>query len=62
METCWDIFHIDGESGLRGGERQLLYLAASLRAAGHRNTVVCRARPWRRRRDARASPRRRCPF
>ena len=43
METCWDIFHIDGESGLRGGERQLLYLAASLRAAGHRNTVVCRA-------------------
>lgn len=43
MEACWDIFHIDGERGLRGGERQLLYLASALRAAGHRNTVVCRA-------------------
>ena len=38
----WHIFHLDGERGLRGGERQLLYLAAALRARGHRNTVVCR--------------------
>ncbi|MDD5658004.1 MAG: glycosyltransferase [Elusimicrobia bacterium] len=43
MENCWDVFHVDGERGLRGGQRQLLYLAAALRAAGHRNTVVCRA-------------------
>ena len=42
MEKSWDIFHLDGERGLRGGERQLLYLAAALRARGHRNTVVCR--------------------
>jgi glycosyltransferase involved in cell wall biosynthesis len=38
----FDIFHLDGERGLRGGERQLLYLAAALRARGHRNVVVCR--------------------
>ncbi|HAM36798.1 MAG TPA: hypothetical protein DEB40_13290 [Elusimicrobia bacterium] len=42
MENCWDVFHLDGENGFRGGERQLLYLAAALRAGGHRNTVVCR--------------------
>ncbi|MCX5793919.1 MAG: glycosyltransferase [Elusimicrobia bacterium] len=42
MDRSWDIFHLDGERGLRGGERQLLYLAAALRARGHRNTVVCR--------------------
>jgi glycosyltransferase involved in cell wall biosynthesis len=41
-EAPLDLFHLDGERGLRGGERQLLYLAASLRARGHRNTVVCR--------------------
>ena len=34
------IFHVDGERGLRGGERQLLYLAAALRARGHAN-VIC---------------------
>ena len=34
------IFHLDGETGLRGGERQLLYLAAALRARGRRN-VIC---------------------
>jgi len=34
------IFHLDGEPGFRGGERQLLYLAASLRARG-RDSVVC---------------------
>lgn len=37
------IYHLDGEPGLRGGERQLLYLAAALRARGRRG-VVC-ARP-----------------
>lgn len=37
------IYHLDGEPGLRGGERQLLYLASALRARGRRN-VVC-ARP-----------------
>ena len=42
MDKSWDIFHLDGERGLRGGQRQLLYLAAALRARGHRNTVVCR--------------------
>jgi glycosyltransferase involved in cell wall biosynthesis len=42
MREPWHIFHLDGERGLRGGERQLLYLAAALRARGHRNTVVCR--------------------
>ncbi len=36
------VFHLDGERGLRGGERQLLYLACALRARGHRNVVVCR--------------------
>lgn len=36
------IFHLDGERGFRGGERQLLYLAEFLRARGHENTVVCR--------------------
>lgn len=39
----FDLFHLDGEYGFRGGERQLLYLAAALRERGHRNTVVCRA-------------------
>lgn len=39
----FDLFHLDGEDGFRGGERQLLYLAAALRERGHRNTVVCRA-------------------
>jgi glycosyltransferase involved in cell wall biosynthesis len=37
------IYHLDGEPGFRGGERQLLYLAAALRARGRRG-VVC-ARP-----------------
>ncbi len=36
------ICHLDGERGFRGGERQLLYLAGSLRARGHRNIIVCR--------------------
>jgi glycosyltransferase involved in cell wall biosynthesis len=36
------VFHLDGERGLRGGERQLLYLACALRARGHHNIVVCR--------------------
>src|SRR2546427_3512563 len=36
------IFHVDGERGFRGGERQLLYLAAALRAKGHANIVGCR--------------------
>lgn len=42
MGRKYDVFHLDGERGFRGGERQLLYLAAALRARGHRNTVVCR--------------------
>lgn len=42
MTAPLTIFHIDGERGLRGGERQLLYSAAALRARGHRNVVVCR--------------------
>lgn len=36
------IFHLDGEPGLRGGERQLLYLAAALRARGRRSVVCAR--------------------
>lgn len=42
MDKSFDIYHLDGERGLRGGERQLLYLAAALRSRGHRNTIVCR--------------------
>lgn len=37
------LYHLDGERGFRGGERQLLYLAAALRARGRRNVVYCRA-------------------
>lgn len=37
------IYHLDGELGLRGGERQLLYLAAALRARGRRNVICGRA-------------------
>lgn len=37
------LFHVDGEAGFRGGERQLLYLAAALRARGRRNVVYARA-------------------
>ena len=37
------IFHLDGEPGLRGGERQLLYLAAALRARGRHGVVYARA-------------------
>jgi glycosyltransferase involved in cell wall biosynthesis len=37
------IYHLDGEPGLRGGERQLLYLAAALRARGRRNVVCARS-------------------
>ncbi len=37
------IYHLNGESGLRGGERQLLYLAAALRARGRRGVVFARA-------------------
>ncbi|MBI5244817.1 MAG: glycosyltransferase [Elusimicrobia bacterium] len=36
------VYHLDGERGLRGGERQLLYLACRLRCLGHENVVVCR--------------------
>ncbi|MBI4051275.1 MAG: glycosyltransferase, partial [Elusimicrobia bacterium] len=36
------IFHLNGERGIRGGERQLLYLADYLRRRGHRNIIVCR--------------------
>jgi glycosyltransferase involved in cell wall biosynthesis len=43
MKRRSTLFHVDGERGLRGGERQLLYLAAALRARGRRNVVYCRA-------------------
>lgn len=36
------IFHVDAETGLRSGERQLVYLACALRERGHQNVVVCR--------------------
>ncbi len=36
------IFHIDDERTIKGGERQLLYLAFELRAMGHWNCIVCR--------------------
>ncbi|MBI4678480.1 MAG: glycosyltransferase [Elusimicrobia bacterium] len=41
MTSC-TVYHLDGERTLRGGERQLLYLAAALERRGHRNVVVCR--------------------
>jgi hypothetical protein len=37
------IYHLDGEPGFRGGERQLLYLAAALRVRGRRGVVCARA-------------------
>ncbi|MDE2510917.1 MAG: glycosyltransferase, partial [Elusimicrobia bacterium] len=37
------LYHVDGERGFRGGERQLLYLASALRARGRRNVIYCRA-------------------
>jgi glycosyltransferase involved in cell wall biosynthesis len=43
MKKPRPIYHLDGEPGLRGGERQLLYLAASLRARGRRGVVYARA-------------------
>ncbi|MBI4371171.1 MAG: glycosyltransferase [Elusimicrobia bacterium] len=42
MKTPSPIFHVDGERGLRGGERQLLYLAAALDSRGRRGVVWCR--------------------
>lgn len=38
----YTILHVDGERGLRGGQRQLLALACALRARGHRNIVCAR--------------------
>jgi L-malate glycosyltransferase len=38
----YTVLHVDGEAGLRGGERQLLHLAGALRARGHRGIVVAR--------------------
>ncbi len=37
------IYHLNGESGFRGGERQLLYLASALRAGGRRNVIYARS-------------------
>lgn len=42
MPRRYRLFHLDSERGFRGGERQLLYLAAHLRERGHDNVVVCR--------------------
>lgn len=39
----YTLFHLDSERGFRGGERQLLYLAAHASKRGHKNFVVCRA-------------------
>jgi len=36
------IFHLDSERGIRGGEKQLLFLASGLTTRGHENIVVCR--------------------
>ncbi len=36
------IFHLDGEPGFRGGERQLLYLASALRARNRRGLICAR--------------------
>ncbi|MDX6768136.1 MAG: glycosyltransferase [Elusimicrobiota bacterium] len=36
------VLHLDGELGLRGGERQLLSLVGALAARGHRGVVCCR--------------------
>lgn len=36
------VIHIDGERGLRGGERQLLYLAAALARGGREGVIACR--------------------
>lgn len=43
MKRRSSLFHVDGERGFRGGERQVLYLAAALRARGRRSVVYCRA-------------------
>lgn len=37
------IYHLDDSRSLRGGERQLLYLASALRARGRRGVVCARA-------------------
>ncbi len=42
MKRRSTLFHVDGERGLRGGERQLLYLAAALRVRDRRNVIYCR--------------------
>lgn len=42
MSDAFSVFHVDGERGFRGGERQLLYLASALRARGHENVIACR--------------------
>ncbi len=42
MEKRLTVFHLDDGKELRGGQRQLLYLAKELRELGHDNTVVCR--------------------
>ncbi|MHB2026454.1 MAG: glycosyltransferase [Elusimicrobiota bacterium] len=42
MNKPFTLFHIDAEPGLRGGERQLLYLACALRDMGHRNIIAVR--------------------
>ncbi|HBL19107.1 MAG: hypothetical protein A2X36_16255 [Elusimicrobia bacterium GWA2_69_24] len=43
MPGPFDILHIDSERGFRGGESQLLYLAAHLRGRGCANTIACPA-------------------
>jgi len=43
MKRRSTLYHLDGERGFRGGERQLLYLAAALRARGRRNVVYARS-------------------
>ncbi|MDD8027233.1 MAG: glycosyltransferase family 4 protein [Acidobacteriota bacterium] len=38
------VFHVDDSRNLRGGERQVLYLATGLEKLGGRSFIVCRAR------------------
>lgn len=42
MDNRLRVFHLDDGRELRGGQRQLLYLAKELQDLGHDNTVVCR--------------------
>lgn len=42
-DARFTLIHLDSGRGLRGAERQLLYLADEMRRRGHHNVIVCRA-------------------